>query len=110
MHTYLITGTRLRECDEALLQEEEEAYTAALRDHKPLDDAQMADSAAHVSSSSYDMQQLKHRRLARIKALLSCKAATMTRHKFYMYTYVHICIYIHTYIYTFLELQSGGHD
>ena len=72
MHTYLNTGTRLRECDEALLQEEEEAYTAALRDHKSLDDAQIADSAA----------QRKQRRLARIKALLSCKAAAMTRHKF----------------------------
>lgn len=66
-------GVRLRECDEALLQEEDELYEAA-RKGDPAG-AQKVDLENFYSA---DPRMQKQRRLARIKALLRCKAAAMT--------------------------------
>lgn len=66
-------GVLLRPCDEALLQEEDARYEAA----------QHADNTGAKGSTGDDLYgndpaAQKQRRLARIKALLRCKAAALT--------------------------------
>ena len=66
-------GVRLRECDEALFREEDEMYAAARR----LDETGSRNGETECRTETRITQ--KQKRLARIKALLRCKAAAMTR-------------------------------
>ena len=67
-------GMRLRACDEALLQEEDELFEAAQRGDAP--GAQDADGGDIYCGDA--RMQARQRRLVRIKSLLRCRAAAMT--------------------------------